>query len=191
MMDSGSIREQAVFYQDPEPSNPPEGALWVNPTAGSGGNNVERYVRNDNNGWDLTDADGPDTPSHPSEGAEWTTTQGGQSDNNVERYVYRSGSWEVEFSVGPDTPSNAANGGLWRDTANGQQKVYDGNSWANVGVTDHSNLSNVSSGQHHAKTSQASELSDVSPDSTTDAHHAEYTDSEAAKQALAYSWVIN
>jgi hypothetical protein len=37
----------------------------------------------------------------------------------------------------------------------------------------------VSGADHHSKTSSASELSDVSPDSTASAHHSRYTDSEA------------
>lgn len=38
---------------------------------------------------------------------------------------------------------------------------------------DHADLSNIGSGDHHSKTSQASELSDVSADSVADAHHAQ------------------
>lgn len=60
-------------------------------------------------------------------------------------------------------------------------------------TTDSSDLTDVSAdsvaGAHHSKTSSASELSDVSPDSQADAHHAAYTDSQAQEQALAYSFV--
>lgn len=44
---------------------------------------------------------------------------------------------------------------------------------------DHSDLSNIGSSDHHSKTSSASELTDVSADSVSDAHHAKYTDSDA------------
>jgi len=44
---------------------------------------------------------------------------------------------------------------------------------------DHTDLTNVQSDQHHTKTSSASELTDVSPDSNADAHHTRYTDEEA------------
>jgi len=44
---------------------------------------------------------------------------------------------------------------------------------------DHDNLTGVGSSDHHSKTTSASELSDVSPDSDSDAHHSRYSDSEA------------
>ncbi|AUO79113.1 hypothetical protein [Salinibacter phage M8CRM-1] len=43
----------------------------------------------------------------------------------------------------------------------------------------HSDISGISSDDHHSKTTSASELTDVSPDSVSDAHHVRYTDSEA------------
>ena len=46
-------------------------------------------------------------------------------------------------------------------------------------VTDHSDLSGIGSSDHHTKTTSASELTDVSPDSNSSAHHSRYADSEA------------
>ena len=47
----------------------------------------------------------------------------------------------------------------------------------------HNDLSNISTSDHHSKTNSASELSDVSADSVTDAHHVKYTD-ESAQDAV-------
>jgi hypothetical protein len=49
----------------------------------------------------------------------------------------------------------------------------------NEGGINHDNISGVSSGDHHSKTSSASELSDVSADSVSGAHHSRYSDNEA------------
>jgi len=56
-----------------------------------------------------------------------------------------------------------------------------GNSVSLGGSTavNHNNLSNISSDDHHTKTSSASELIDVSPDSNSSAHHSRYDNSEA------------
>src|SRR6056297_207116 len=43
----------------------------------------------------------------------------------------------------------------------------------------HNDLSNIGSSDHHTKTTSASELTDVSPDSNSSAHHSRYADSEA------------
>lgn len=60
-----------------------------------------------------------------------------------------------------------------------------GNSVSLGGSTSisHSDLSDAPSSAHHSKTSSASELTDVSADSITDAHHTKYTDSEASSAA--------
>lgn len=50
---------------------------------------------------------------------------------------------------------------------------------ADLQSKDHSELTGISSDQHHTKTSSASELTDVSADSVSDAHHAKYTDENA------------
>jgi len=46
-------------------------------------------------------------------------------------------------------------------------------------VVNHSDLSTISTDDHHSKTSSASELTDVSADSVTDAHHTKYTNENA------------
>lgn len=43
----------------------------------------------------------------------------------------------------------------------------------------HGDLANVATDDHHAKTTSASDLTDVSADSVTDAHHSRYADTEA------------
>jgi len=56
-----------------------------------------------------------------------------------------------------------------------------GNSVSLGGTTtvNHEDISNIGSSDHHTKTSSASELTDVSPDSVSSAHHSRYDDSEA------------
>lgn len=91
---------------------------------------------------------------------EWVS-RNPSSGNDLERYIYNEGtsSWDLDKAVGGNTPNNPSKGATWRDTLNGTQKVYDGG-WVNIGVTDHSNLSNVLSGQHHSQV--ASETTDGS-----------------------------
>jgi len=50
----------------------------------------------------------------------------------------------------------------------------------------HADLSNITSDDHHTKTSSASELTDVSADSVSSAHHSKYTDSEAQSAVSTY-----
>lgn len=85
----------------------------------------------------------------------WINPAGGQSGNNSETYIYNddTGNWELARSSGPDTPLRPAVGATWRDTSNGVFKNNaDGTDagWEPAGVTDHANLTNVNSNQHHA-----------------------------------------
>jgi len=52
------------------------------------------------------------------------------------------------------------------------------------GSISHGNLSGIASDSHHSKTSSASELSDVSPDSDSSAHHSKYSPTLVASGAV-------
>ena len=115
-LNSQPISDRRVVRQDAEPSRKLDGMIWINPTGGNNGNNLEWYS-----------------------------------------YAKSSGSWELWLSHGPDDPLYDKEGALWSDTANDNTKVFDGAAWSNIGVSDHSNLSNVTSGQHHSPPSFAME----------------------------------
>lgn len=85
-------------------------------------------------------------PGNVKEGDLWIDTSG----NNNEMNQYTGATWELVIARGPDTPAYPVEGSLWRDTTGGSLKVYDGAAFAVVGVTDHTQLSGVTVGQHHA-----------------------------------------
>jgi len=146
------------------PEREVDGSLWRDTSAGS----FKAYDAGVSAWVEISKVFRGDTePANPRAGDLWQDTSG----NNVELNEYTGTTWELWFGRGSDSPTYPVEGSLWRDTSAGQLKQYDGSSWGSVGVTDHANLNNVTSGQHHAKTSQASELSDVSADSSEDAHH--------------------
>lgn len=121
-----------------------------------------------------------DTPNGPSDGLLWINPSGGANGNNSERYIYdgANSEWELTNSVGPDAPLYAVSGAMWRDTANSKQKVYDGSSWVNVGVTDHANLANVTASQHHSRpTGTQSAVNRGSYDSRLGGYHTVTDDS--------------
>lgn len=84
-------------------------------------------------------------PGNPVDGMTWIDTSG----NNVERKTWTGSRWELDVAVGPDEPSHAVEGARWSKTDEATVRVYDGSTWNSIGVTDHSNLNNVESGQHH------------------------------------------
>lgn len=82
--------------------------------------------------------------------------------------------------------SDFAGSGLQDDGSEDLELVNDtvtvaGNAVSLGGSTaiDHNDLSTINSDDHHTKTTSASDLTDVSADSVSDAHHAKYTNSEA------------
>jgi hypothetical protein len=146
------------------PTREVDGSLWRDTSSGS----FKAYDAGVSAWVEISKVFRGDTePANPRAGDLWQDTSG----NNVELNEYTGSTWELWFGRGSDNPTYPVEGSLWRDTSAGQLKQYDGSSWGSVGVTDHANLNNVTSGQHHAKTSQASELSDVSADSSDSAHH--------------------
>lgn len=86
-------------------------------------------------------------PSPAQAGDLWRDTSG----NNTELHQYDGASWETWFARGPDNPEYPVEGTIWRDTGAGELKQYNGASFEGIGVTDHSNLSNVQASQHHTK----------------------------------------
>lgn len=91
-------------------------------------------------------------PSNVIDGFLWVNPAAGANGGNNERYYWNESDavWELDSAVGPDTPSYAVSGSIWRDTSVSAAKQYDGVAWQNMGVTDHSNLTNVTASQHHA-----------------------------------------
>jgi hypothetical protein len=101
-------------------------------------------------------------PARVIDGFQWVNPMGGQNGNNSETYVWNgdSRSWQLIRSTGPDTPLYSAAGATWTDTSNGTVKNYRGGGWKNVGVTDHTNLSNVGPSQHHSRPDAGNALAD-------------------------------
>ncbi len=106
------------------------------------------------------------------------------------RDLFLSGTAKINGNtVSPDTNSNAhhsrysdeeAQDAVGNIVGNALSYNDSGNSIdVSEGNISHDNISGVSSADHHSKTSSASELSDVSPDSTSNAHHSRYSDEEA------------
>jgi hypothetical protein len=116
-------------------------------------------------------------PAAP-DGATWITESDGAGGDTTSRYIRNgtAGRWELESSVGPSEPTLGVPvpGSTWRDTANANAKQYDGAAFVNLGVTDHANLTNVTSGQHHTRPNfelniaqiTANEAFDMSPGTT-------------------------
>src|SRR6056297_1486558 len=85
--------------------------------------------------------------------------------------------WDTSSQEIPD----AALGTVSISTLSSNSVTVAGNSVSLGSSTsvNHSDLSNIGSSDHHTKTTSASELTDVSPDSNSSAHHSRYADSEA------------
>jgi len=76
-------------------------------------------------------------------------------------------------------PTDATEGEEWYDTGANAAYVYDGANWIEQTVVDHTQLSGVSSGQHHTKTT-SSEIDHANVSNVNSGqHHTRYSDSEA------------
>lgn len=84
-------------------------------------------------------------------------------------------------------PAEPEEGQTWYDLDADSALVYDGANWVEMTVTDHAQLSGVTADAHHAKTTSAAALSDVSADSVTDAHHTKTTSAAALSDVSADS----
>lgn len=97
----------------------------------------------------------PDAPPTASDGAVWVTNADGAGSDTSSRYTYNAdaAAWELDSAVGPSEPTlgTPVPGAVWRDTANGTATQYDGSSFVNLGVTDHANLDNITSSDHHTR----------------------------------------
>jgi len=85
--------------------------------------------------------------------------------------------WDTSSQEIPDS----ALGSITNNTLSNSSVSVAGNSVSLGGSTtvNHADLSNIGSSDHHSKTTSASELTDVSADSVSGAHHSRYSDSEA------------
>lgn len=87
-----------------------------------------------------------------------------------------------EYSIERDVIANRPNG-TYDDEfyyATDEKRLYSWNSgtssWDLELSLSHADLTNITSNDHHSKTSSASELTDVSPDSSANAHHSQSHD---------------
>lgn len=108
----------------------------------------------------------PSEPPDAADGSTWVTDSDGSGNDTASRYVYNAeeARWELESAVGPSEPDSGTPvaGSTWRDTSNGTATQFDGSEFVNLGVTDHSNLQNVTESQHHTRYTD-SEASDAAP----------------------------
>lgn len=185
-MNSGDMSARWFVRQTTKPASEGPPFEWLNPEAGPNGDNRERYTWNpDTQEWELSDAVGPDTPQNPATGALWRDTLNGSQKVNTDG---TDTGWE---NIGVNDHGNLTNvtaaqhharpttGNALTEDANGNFDVQEGN-------IDHSNLASVTSGQHHAKTTSAADLTDVSPDSTANAHHSRPTGTGTTGSDLGY-----
>jgi hypothetical protein len=80
--------------------------------------------------------------------------------------------------TGPTPPLDPSlvEGRTWYDSGANRAYVYDGSGWVELSITHHDNLQGINAGNHHDKTTEASEITDVSPDSDNNAHHSQSHD---------------
>jgi len=131
-------------------------------------------------GVDSVDNDGDGTATvNISKGSSTEVQEGGTAQVSDVTVLDFIGS---DFSI--DTPTGGeAEVGLQNNSV-----TVAGNSVPLGGSTgiNHRDLSSIGSSDHHAKTTSAADLTDVSADSVTDAHHAKYTDSDAVDALQAH-----
>jgi len=110
---------------------------------------------------------GPDEPGRKVDGMLWIDTSP-PSGNAYTRSFWDQAQerWEIESSVGPNNPADtihtAVVGSTWTDTSTtpATAKGYDGSQFASFGVSDHANLTNLSSAHDHANLTNLSSAHD-------------------------------
>jgi len=101
-----------------------------------------------------------------------TNLTGISADDHHSKYTDSEAQTAVEGNVNAEDLATSS-------ATSGYVPQANGSGGLTIGQLSHTDLGSISSNSHHTKTSSASELTDVSPDSTSDAHHSKYTDTNA------------